>query len=397
MHLLFYLFLLCTAKSAWACGNSAAFFGCSAGVYYEIPEEWDQIKKPFPEESVLVHPPLPSQVRVPATKKFAALNYNDLYAEQFAQYVDRYPLRNLFDAKTETAWVEGLYGNGRGFHFLVESNEGPLKIVGLQVINGYAKNKKTWAGNNRVKKISIATGKSAAPVIVELKDVMTLQKISFSPIEAASFLVKIEDTYPGTAPENDTALSELKFILADGRTWPASQKHWLETIPGSKFFPAPDIITDVPLAMATADVRVVDASGKTIFSRHFPDEGGDANDEHNVEPHANLFSKNRYLLRGGFLVDLQKGPIKEKELNSKILRTKEQGHTFYPSIYPIRFTEDETQVCIYDDGWPERNAELLVMKIPEGNLIRKKLVGKNVLGQHEELSKFYAPCGSLLH
>jgi hypothetical protein len=67
-----------------------------------------------------------------------------------------YPLKNGFDKKTDTAWVEGVKGEGTGEWLSIELNPEinsthcPVGLSYFGMIPGYLKSDKTWEENNRV-------------------------------------------------------------------------------------------------------------------------------------------------------------------------------------------------------------------------------------------------------
>ncbi|MCX8009338.1 MAG: hypothetical protein N3A54_06630 [Patescibacteria group bacterium] len=72
---------------------------------------------------------------------------------------DYYSPQKAFDGNINTAWVEGVEGDGIGEFIIFPINilgsrydQKPPKI-NLKIINGYAKNKKLFLLNNRVKKV----------------------------------------------------------------------------------------------------------------------------------------------------------------------------------------------------------------------------------------------------
>jgi hypothetical protein len=68
-----------------------------------------------------------------------------------------YPLKNGFDKKIDTAWVEGVKGEGAGEWLSIELNPEinsthcPVGLSYFGMIPGYLKSDKTWEENNRVK------------------------------------------------------------------------------------------------------------------------------------------------------------------------------------------------------------------------------------------------------
>ena len=170
---------------------------------------------------------------------------------------DFYSAKKAFDDKIETAWVEGVEGDGIGeyilfgFNFIstarYEDFEDKNKYLEIEItiINGVAKNKKIWEMNNRIKKAELEVYEARVSVrqedpwiicdqdpilnttfILNLKDDMKPQKflIKFLPKQkyeknlANSFLcigkLIIKEVYPGTKYK-DTGISEIKASRID--------------------------------------------------------------------------------------------------------------------------------------------------------------------------------------
>ncbi len=117
----------------------------------------------------------------------------------------------VWDKKPQTAWVEGEKGHGLGewieFSFFKEQI-----INGIKIINGYAKNQKTYYNNNRLKKIKISfndgtlinaelADNQLKPQIIKLAKSKIINRIRFLIVEI----------YPG-AKDDDTCISEIDFV-----------------------------------------------------------------------------------------------------------------------------------------------------------------------------------------
>jgi hypothetical protein len=59
----------------------------------------------------------------------------------------------MFDFDFNTAWAEGINGDGIGEKIEIELNKYPL--VAICLINGYTKNADLYKSNNRIKKLKI--------------------------------------------------------------------------------------------------------------------------------------------------------------------------------------------------------------------------------------------------
>ena len=85
-----------------------------------------------------------------------------------------YDDRNISDLSYQTAWVEGVDGDGIGefieFHF----QPGHPRITKIIIANGYIKDKKTWKNNSRVKQLKVYVNNKPF-AILNLKDIYAEQ------------------------------------------------------------------------------------------------------------------------------------------------------------------------------------------------------------------------------
>ena len=168
-------------------------------------------------------------------------NLNQLTLTTLASSVlgDKYKSENICDGKIETAWVEGVDGDGIGewikisidaYTVLSEITTTPFEISGIAIIPGYGKSEKTWVENNRVKKLMLVihTPPKVIPkenewvvIRLNLKDENKFQIFSI-PVELTAANInpmrkivwlKIEEVYKGTKYE-DTCISE--FVAFGG-------------------------------------------------------------------------------------------------------------------------------------------------------------------------------------
>ena len=125
-----------------------------------------------------------------------------------------YDAGNAHDFNSNTAWVEGVDGDGIGEYIEYWLYGGP-PMNAIEILNGYVKNEKAWLANSRVKslKVSVA-GKPVA--ILALQDRRDLQRFDLRQAVQAeendSLVLRFEilDVYRG-AKYRDTVLSELTF------------------------------------------------------------------------------------------------------------------------------------------------------------------------------------------
>lgn len=131
-----------------------------------------------------------------------------------------YDVMMLKDGSPNTAWVEGVSGDGIGEYVLfkfpkikfTESAIGDkINFNGFLMLNGYLKNEKTWKNNSRVRKIKIYHNDT--PIYaVDLFDSMKLQEISFDTVwlrHGDTVKVEILEVFKGLK-YSDTAITELE-------------------------------------------------------------------------------------------------------------------------------------------------------------------------------------------
>jgi hypothetical protein len=157
---------------------------------------------------------------------YCAGGQDSLSASSFlqSQKGNTYVADNIGDLSFETAWVEGVDGNGIGewvsYYFLPQSP----RVTEIIIANGYVKSEKAWKENGRVKTLLFSL--NGEPVaILELQDVRQEQSFTFSPIgydrerytidelkelEMLVFTFTILEVYPGSK-YTDTAISEIYF------------------------------------------------------------------------------------------------------------------------------------------------------------------------------------------
>lgn len=448
------LFMIAVSGRSFACGNSANFFGCSSDIYYEIPSYSHQIAQAmgcnYPRGEAYdpnidcktlvkaIQAPLPSQVKLPdyvqkqipgslidpkhpyyngscfdeMSHKQLECIIDRLFAEQFSTYMDRYPIRHLFDNNAKTYWVEGYSGSGTGRSFLLLSNAGPIKVKGIKVVNGCAKSDSTFQRNNRVKEIRIID--IANPAIVELSkqqegkltvnewelfndqlpsrapqtrvqllDSMQEQTYYFPPMKMQEILIQIDDVYKGSSKEDDTCLSELHFILTDGSIWPEKQNYWLETIPGYMYQKSGVMISTDIRNYATKDTRIVTDEDKVLIKHLYPGTTPDADDPRYVEPTANLFSKQGLFVGGILFSDLKKLPINEHVINRELL--SKDSDMLYSGYYPIKFVNSDEMLCLYDMD----SGSLMYLSIPSVEIYKKEKLPLDIKNRANSAKLFW--------
>lgn len=131
-----------------------------------------------------------------------------------------YPVTNLFDKNPNTAWVEGVKGDGIGewvsVELYMEKKRCPSGLDFICIVPGYLKNDKTWEENNRVKSallICSANPKKNAILRLKFNDFKGFQIFHIG--DYASYVeyykkiwIIIEDVYKGSKYQ-DTCISEI--------------------------------------------------------------------------------------------------------------------------------------------------------------------------------------------
>lgn len=165
-------------------------------------------------------------------------------SSELASSDERYSARNLGYPCRDTVWAEGVSGYGIGESISIAGNykygdtwtgdgsvyflegdlepdirDGYMRYTEICVVNGYAKNQKSWKENGRVKEMLLYV-EDKPYAYLELEDTIYPQYFSLpiNDIKTAEgvtihFKFVIEDVYPGTKYE-DTCLTglEVEFI-----------------------------------------------------------------------------------------------------------------------------------------------------------------------------------------
>ncbi|MGE0503491.1 MAG: caspase family protein [Rhizobiaceae bacterium] len=119
----------------------------------------------------------------------------------------------LFDANRATAWVESDDDAGIGQSIVLQFDDERV-VSGIDILNGYDKDEKTWTNNSRVRGATVALS-SGATFQIELPDVRDYNRFTFSrPVKTRSLSITIDSVYRG-ARFADTAISELYPLFED--------------------------------------------------------------------------------------------------------------------------------------------------------------------------------------
>jgi hypothetical protein len=123
-----------------------------------------------------------------------------------------YGPESLFDNADNTAWVEGVDGQGID-EWIVVAFDGLRLVKEIEIKNGYMKDPTLYQKNSRVKEMKVEfSGRQKRSVV--LKDTGAAQPIALpkdQPLKANWIKFTIESVYPGNKWE-DTAISELHIV-----------------------------------------------------------------------------------------------------------------------------------------------------------------------------------------
>jgi hypothetical protein len=131
------------------------------------------------------------------------------------QFGAHYDADNVLDGRLDTAWVEGVAGQGLGEWIEIEFPTNTL-VSEIEIFPGYGKSERLFTRNSRPKRIQIqfvgeyAHSGNPRTEEIALEDEMKWQIFKVTP-PVATFDIRftIMDVYPGTAHE-DTAISEIR-------------------------------------------------------------------------------------------------------------------------------------------------------------------------------------------
>lgn len=126
-----------------------------------------------------------------------------------AQAGNDYGLNNLFDTQLQTAWVEGVKGQGIGEYIAFEF-DAPETLTQIELVNGYAKSDKIFQANGRVKELRM-TFSNGDVASIRLEDTSQTQMIDMTGTKPATWvLLEITGVYESSR-WSDTAISEIRL------------------------------------------------------------------------------------------------------------------------------------------------------------------------------------------
>ncbi len=131
-------------------------------------------------------------------------------SELDGQQGNDYSASNLLDGNNDTAWAEGVSGDGVGEYVSFSSQE-PQVIKGIKIDNGYCKSVGLYNKNNRVKKIKIEFSDGTV-VEGDLSGEygVTDEIVLDEPVICTEVKFEILEVYKGTEYK-DTCINEISF------------------------------------------------------------------------------------------------------------------------------------------------------------------------------------------
>ena len=127
-----------------------------------------------------------------------------------------YYVGNVMDGSDNTAWVEGVSGDGIGEYVqCVYNGTSALTIHGLAIKNGYIKTSTSFSENGSVRGLVMYVNTSPVANMI-LERIRTEQVVSISPTTinpGDSVVFVIDSVVPGPADgEHDTAITEIRLF-----------------------------------------------------------------------------------------------------------------------------------------------------------------------------------------
>jgi F5/8 type C domain len=124
---------------------------------------------------------------------------------------NRYDAALAKDGDTRTAWSEGAPGAGVG-EWLEFSFDSPVKLTGIELVNGYAKNRGLYRRNGRLSQVRVVTdGGSRRGTLRDGR--MDFQPVDLRAGRTESVRIVIDGVFGGERYE-DTLVSEVRLRVA---------------------------------------------------------------------------------------------------------------------------------------------------------------------------------------
>jgi hypothetical protein len=158
----------------------------------------------------------------------------------------RYSVKNLFDGKLETAWVEGAKGDGKGEWVEVEFAE-PVEVDGFLIAPGYGRSAAVFAANVApLQTVLSVDGKDAGSNVIRyalrgarLGCEPSGEEANFAPrvvvlpkaVRGRRFRLAVKQTLRvASRKADDLAISEWQLLLADRKELPPAPAAWADAI-----------------------------------------------------------------------------------------------------------------------------------------------------------------------
>jgi hypothetical protein len=139
------------------------------------------------------------------------LYYNDKFSFTASSQKENYPPINASDGDLQTAWVEGVKGDGIGEWLGFEATNN-YDVSGIKIINGYTKSDDLYYANNRIKKIRIELPDNTVIESQLINGTPDYQTIDFKKVvDVKNIRIIILEVYPGSK-YHDTCISEIKVF-----------------------------------------------------------------------------------------------------------------------------------------------------------------------------------------
>lgn len=123
-----------------------------------------------------------------------------------AQGENTYDAANLVDGNPNTAWSEGVAGDGIGESIMIDFGS-VQRLNGIELLNGLVKSEKLYKQNNKIKKMKLEFSDGQSVIL----DIYFLKNYFDKPIQSSSIKITILEVERGTK-YRDTCISELRLF-----------------------------------------------------------------------------------------------------------------------------------------------------------------------------------------
>jgi hypothetical protein len=130
---------------------------------------------------------------------------------RMAVQANTYYAANAIDGQSNTAWIEGDIGDGKGEWIRLDFDR-EIKLHRIIIQPGYFKSPQIWAQNNRMATMTAQFSDGSSRVL-SFGDRMESQRVDVGSVKTRWVRLVIGSVYRGTdpGPNDDTALSEVTF------------------------------------------------------------------------------------------------------------------------------------------------------------------------------------------